>query len=364
MKEILCRIETFSTRYGAWLFYAALILMMISRLWIYELYSIPDCILAATKHCVTLAQALCFLRLLLLLQRHPKFAILSILSLFFLRYCVHYSHDKQLFWSAMLVCASRDADHKTIIRIFGCLFSLFLMLGIGFYLAGLSADIIKHRGYLIGHSWGFNNPNMLAYILFTLTMLALLSFDIRSLRLVFAICSAVAVLCAVFTLCTTCVIVLILLPFLYHVLKRRQIPAVAIASLPLILCLCSILLAWYYGPSEGDTTFESRFSIPAAIYQRYGVSLLGQDCQLISLRESLQSGLDSVWIDNMYFNLILIHGIVPALMAFAFFSFLLYRISQHKDALWLAISICILLTSMSEILPISHLTDFCLFLAF
>lgn len=364
MKEILCRIETINTRYGAWLFYAALILMMISRLWIYELYSIPDCILATTKHCVTLAQALCLLRLLLFLQQHPKYAILSILSLFFLRYCVHYSHDKQLFWSAMLICASRDANHKTIIRIFGGLFSLFLILGIGFHLAGLSSDIIKHRGDLIGHSWGFNNPNMLAYVLFTLTMLALLVFDIRSLRLVFSICWTVAVLCAVVTLCTTCVIVLLLLPFLYLVFKRRQVPAIAIACLPIILCLCSVFLAWYFGPSEGNTTFESRFSIPAAIYQQYGASLLGQDCQLISLRESLQSGIDSVWIDNMYFNLILIHGIIPALMAFAFFSILLYRIRQNKDALWMAISISIMLTSMSEILPISHLTNFCLFLVF
>lgn len=336
--------------------------MLLSEFWVYHSPTLTAYTASSSYKAHRFAELLCFIRILSYTHKDISYTINCVIILFLLSFLKSFNAgDNALYWSALLVMASRESRFKVTLYIF--FFSFLSLLGIAFstYAMGWSEDIVKHRNSLIGHSWGFSNPNMLAYILQMGTMIALIISHSQKTSFIILISFAMSIITCLCTWSLTSAMLLVAFPILYIILKSIRISPLLLASIPFFLLLASCLLSLYYGPSEGRTTFESRFSIPAIIYNNLGVSLFGQDCHLVSLQKTFAEGTKTLWIDNMYHYLLLIHGIIPTILAISFFSHLLYRIGRNGAPLFQASAICILFNALTETLPIGFLTDFALF---
>lgn len=360
--HLLRTLDSINQKYGAWLFYAALLIMLLSEPWVYHspLLTAHTGSLAFRVH--LLAKYICYFRILTFCYKDLAYTIKCFAILVFLSYLQRFNAgDVALFWGALLIMASRGSKFKVTLCIFLFSFLAFMVIAFYTYLIGWSSDIVKHRGTLIGHSWGFSNPNMLAYILQMATMVALIVSRTQKLSYITSASVLMAVIICFCTWSLTSAMLLVAFPIIYFALRKIQLSPYWLACIPPLLLLLSCLLSFYYGPSEGETTFESRFSIPAMVYVDRGVSFFGQDCHLVSLQKTIYEGTKTLWIDNMYHYLILIHGIIPALLTILFFSHLLYRIGRFGSPLLQAAGVCLMFNALTETLPCGFLTDFALF---
>ena len=165
-------IETVDRKYGAWVFYVALVLMLTSTSWFW-LDEIPGEIRLISKRSLQLGQTLCCLRIALLSWKYPRYVILCAVIIPLVYYSYLLSHGNMLIKTVMFVAASRDADIKVILRIYLVIFLTMLFLGPATLLLDWSADIVKHKYNHVGHSYGFYNPNRYAYLMQMLILLVI-----------------------------------------------------------------------------------------------------------------------------------------------------------------------------------------------
>jgi hypothetical protein len=177
-----------------------------------------------------------------------------------------------------------------------------------------------------------------------LALLVQLYLDTNNTKTIWITCWAVALLICVFTLGITSVSVLLIIPPLYLFLKHHPIPALILALLPWCCLVISIALAFHYGPSYGTTTFESRFSIPALVYQKHGLSLFGQDYGYVSFTKAWRTGVQPLSIDNVFMHIVLCEGVLIALSVLLFLSHYYYKIGEMGKPLLVSstIGLCIL----------------------
>ena len=359
VNELKSYIERVDRKYGTWIFYVALVLMLTSTSWFW-LDDIPRDIYVFSKRFLKLGQLLCCIRLALLSWKYPRYVILcaAIISLFYFSYLL--SHGNMLLKTVMLVAASRDADIKVILRIYLVIFLTMMFLGPMTLLLDWTGDIVKHKYNHVGHSYGFYNPNRYAYLMQMLILLVILILHIRKTLWVTIICWAAALVVGWMTLSTTSVIVLFLFPFVYYWLKHHTIPLLWLALLPCILTVISIGLSFYFGPSTGDTTFESRFSIPYLLFERHGLSWLGQDCGIVTWKKAFREGIEPLYINNLYLNLFLINGVIVAFLMLALYGLYLFRMGRLRNPLLLSMAICLALSGLMQLFPLNIMLDFLL----
>ncbi|MBR5715336.1 MAG: hypothetical protein IKX59_02020 [Bacteroidales bacterium] len=359
VNELKSYIEIVDRKYGTWIFYVALVLMLTSLTWFW-LEDIPYDIKVLSNRFLKLGQVLCCLRLALLSWKYPKYVILcaAIISLFYYSYLL--SYEIMLLKTAMLVAASRDADIKVILRIYLVIFLTMMFLGPMTLLLDWTGDIVKHKYNHVGHSYGFYNPNRYAYLMQMLILLVILILHIRQTLWLTIICWAAALVVGWMTLSTTSVIVLFLFPLVYYWLKHHTIPLLWLALLPCILTVISIGLSFYFGPSTGDTTFESRFSIPYLLFERHGLSWLGQDCGIVTWKKAFREGIEPLYINNLYLTLFVINGVIVAFLMLALYGLYLYRIGRLRNPLLLSMAICLALSGLMQLFPLNIMLDFLL----
>lgn len=174
------------------------------------------------------------------------------------------------------------------------------------------------------------------------------------------ICWSAAILIFFCTLSLTAFIILLLIPLFEYIQKLYRIPAWNLALFPSVCLLTSILLSFYYGPSYGSTTFESRFSIPALVYQNYGLSLWGQEYGFVSNFTAWITGEQPLCVDNLYIHLFLCNGVIIALFVIIFLSHLLYLIGSWGNPLLVSSAIGVTLSGMMETIPIDVIVNFML----
>ena len=180
-------IETVDRKYGAWVFYVALVLMLTSTSWFW-LDEIPGEIRLISKRFLQLGQTLCCLRIALLSWKYPRYVILCAVIISLVYYSYLLSHGNMLIKTVMFVAASRDADIKVILRIYLVIFLTMLFLGPATLLLDWSADIVKHKYNHVGHSYGFYNPNRYAYLMQMLILLVIHILHIRRFLWVAIVC--------------------------------------------------------------------------------------------------------------------------------------------------------------------------------
>lgn len=353
-------LDRINDKYGALLFYIGLFLLIVSRYWFLTNKETPNAyyILYALFHYAGRLLILC--RLLLFSHKYPLYVLFCIVIGVFLLYSYSLSGFRTLIYSFIIIAASKDANIKVILNVFLLAFLLVLCMGLVFWNCEWISDLVKHKFDLIGHSWGFMNPNFLAFFMLMATLLVLQYWDIKQTKVIWITCWSVAFLVFKLTLGLTSVIILLLIPIIYYFLKHYSIDTRYLAFLPWFFLLTSIILSCYYGSTYGETTFESRFSIPALVYQKHGLSLFGQEYGYVTFFASFVTGEHPLCVDNLYMHLVLCDGVIIALFVFIFLSHYLYKIGKWGHPLLVSSAIGFTLSGMMENQPIDALLNFML----
>lgn len=348
-------------KYGAWLFYAALSLMLFSFYWIWT-NDIPSSIRHLGYLLKHISQLLFAVRIALQAHRHPRFVLLCCLILPILYLPIIFGGEQLLFNSGLAIASSRDSKFSTTTKIFLTTYLIILIIAPVLWHFGFACDIVKHKYGLVGHSWGFTNPNRYGCFLLVVLFLLLFKYKLSKVRDIAIICFIAAIIIGFITISTTSVIILLLLPIFYYVVSRYHIKPEWYMILPAIGVVGSIALAIYYGPSIGETTFESRFSIPYLIFCSHGLSWVGQDCDLVYWNEAFRTGQEAIYLNNMFLSFFLRDGIIPGLIALCFYTFYLYRIARKSSPLIISFTLCFFLLAFSQEHTLNVMLCFPLFL--
>ncbi len=352
-------IEKVDNKYGVWLLYAALILFLISSSWFWP-SNIPRSFYFITKRLIILAQVFCCLRICLLSWKYPRYVFLCIILIILFWVSSHLSHQNLLFRTLLFVAASRDSNIKVILRIYLAIFLVILFVAPISWIMGLTGDLVKHKFDQVGHSWGFLNPNRFAFFMQMLMLLAILLFKIRRTLYVAIISWVAAAVIGWMTLSMTSVVILLLFPVFYYWLKHHSLSPKVLAAIPVVLTLLSIGLSIYYGPSTGDTTFESRFSIPHLIVEGQGISWLGQDYGSVSWYEAIKKDIEPLYMNNFYLNIFVSDGVIIALITLALYGYYLYRMGRLNNPQILSMAICLAIAGLMQLHTMNIMYDFLL----
>ena len=141
---------------------------------------------------------------------------------------------------------------------------------------------------------------------------------------------------------------------LLTLLPRR--PGYTVASLSLL----SVVLAVHYGHGYGSDSFGSRFSIPAIVFGKYGLSPFGQHLGLSTWFGGKPPY--ALTIDNAYLNVFLCSGVVVGIIAISLLSWLFFLIGRKGDPLLSAISLCVAIVGIMEHTPFDVFNFTALFL--
>ena len=337
-----------------WLFYAGLVLCLLGGQRFNPTDLMPVPIAQIQQVLRRIGMILLGLRLLSLFPAHPRYTF-NCLALLFLFLVSHILSGRGTpgvsITFALVVAASRGTDLKLTLKLYLAYLLFFLVCGPATLALGWTAHIYTHLGALRGVSCGLSNPNALAALLAGAATLGLYLSGKRSVPAILGVCLPVAALTFILTLCTTQAVALLLLPPLYFFFRKTGPRAAWLTgALPIVCLAVSVLLSCYYGPGYGSSTFESRFSIPALVYERFGLSPFGQDC---GLRDwfSGQSDIPALALDNTYLSLLLCSGVIPGLVCMALLCACMLLIGKKGDPLLSAIAVCVLCASMMEKLP-------------
>ena len=356
----LKKFDQFNDKYGEWIFYLGLFLMIVSKYWFAINDNCPHELIGLRTFLLNTGKLLLIVRILLFSHKYPIYVLCCIIMYPIFKYSSSLSNWYIVVNSFIIIAASRDSNIKTTLRVFLGAFVLILISGLILYSVGWLSDITKQRLAIKAHSLGFTSPNTLACLIQMLALLMLLYWDIKKTKTIWITCWAIALLIFSLTQGITSVSVLIIIPPLYLFLKHHPIPVWILAILPWCCLVLSIALAYYYGPSYGTTTFESRFSIPALVYQNHGLSLFGQEYGYVSFNKAWKTGVQPLCVDNVFMHIVLCEGVMIALSVLLFLSHYYYKIGNMRQPLLVSSSIGLCILGLMEYVTLDASFNFLL----
>ncbi len=354
MNKFLAFWKDLDSRFGAWVFYVALVLLLFSYAW-FPFRKWNDDVHLIIIFLRRLPLILFGIRILLLGGRHPRYMLGCLLVVAVLFLSSRITDNRELLRLGMAVMASREVRNRVTVRIYQWFYLLIPLAGLVLYLLGMSYDIHTHELGMEGHSWGLINPNVLAMLLFGFLLSVLLCAPIRRNGMVMAVCWTGAALIWVLTLSKAVVLVLLLLPLFYMGLKKWRLSPGLLALMPWGCVLLSLALLLYFGPSDGASTFESRFSIPYLSYQEHGLTWLGHKISPVA---------EELPLDNVYLRHFLISGILLGTCVMTFYSHYMYRMAKVGNPMLLAMVCCVALMGFMEFMPLDIVRNFLLLFYF
>lgn len=360
LNSFINRFDKFTDKYGVWVFYIGLFLIIIGKYWFALGDDAPLGYRILRRGLQHAGYWLLIFRVLLFVPKYPLYVLCCVILFPIFKLSYNLGGWNLMLYSPVIIAASRDSDIKVVFRIFLLTFTLILISGPIAFAIGWFSDITKHKDILTAHSYGFTSPNTLACLMLMLVLLVLLYWDVKKAKVIATACCVTASLVGILTLGISVIFILLLTPLLYYFLKRYPIPAGYLTLLPWGCLLLSIILSFYYGPSYGATTFESRFSIPAFVYQNHGLSLFGQEYGYVNFNQAWKTGVQSLCIDNVYMHLVLCDGVVVALIVLLFLSHYLYRIGQMERPLLTSSVIGLFLIGLMEYVTLDASFNFLL----
>lgn len=360
-------------RYGPWLFYIGFGLVMLSYNFLWLSDEAPSAISEIQKLALLTGKRLLYLRVLLMFSRHPRLVIGYFVFRLYVAFSIAAGGDQIINLSALAITASCDTNVRVTLRIYAFTFLIFLITAFSSYLLGWAEDIQRHRWGMTGHSWGFNNPARPSFTLVGLTMVGLLLFETRwdsqngrghlliGKHLLFLSTFLMAVLVFVMTKRLSEPICLLLLPLVYLLFQQKPALMRWLWLMPLACLLVSVFLAWWYGPGYGSTTFESRFSIARMVFDRDGLTLLGQDCGLVSFKAAWKNNIHPLALDNSYMRQFLRNGMIVGSIVIFVWSFILFRIGRMKSFLLASLGVVMSIWFIMESVVFNVHCNFLLF---
>lgn len=251
------------------------------------------------------------------------------------------------------ICASIYIDKKYLLRVYSiCYLTILLALAVLFP-NGYVLETVKHSFGMIGHSFGLANPNKLGVIISMLVVLIMIEYKITKKRLLFSISFISAILVFYVTLSKTAALLLSIYPILYLIVDKykRRFSPLLFSSLPLVGIVVSVIISIILGPSEGSTTFASRFAIPYLMYNEFGLSVVSSTSYPLP-------------IDNLYYFFFMHFGILLGVLLFLLTCFFFYKTKKTENTSYIVLALCLFFTGFMEQFPIVLYHNFLPFLVF
>ena len=237
--------DRINDKYGAWLFYIGLFLLIVCKYWFLTNKEMPNAYFSLHILLYHVGRLLIICRLLLFSRKYPLYVIFCLITGALFLYSSRLSQSTTLIYSFFIIAASRDTENKVILKLFLLAFLFVFCTALISWNFSWTSDIVKHRFDLVGHSWGFNNPNTLAFLMMMSTFLVLQYWDVKQTKVIWIVCWAAAILIFFCTLSLTPFIILLLIPLFEYIQKLYRIPAWSLALFPSVCLLVSILLSFF-----------------------------------------------------------------------------------------------------------------------
>ena len=206
-----------------------------------------------------------------------------------------------------------------------CLFLLYFTVRIG-----LVSDYIGYRdGLLIRHSWGFNHPNRLGVHLLAIALDVFYLYHKKFRRRHWAmivILAAIANYIADSRTAVACILMVILAEIVLIITRKikdnskgAKLKAVSYCTLSLCV-IVSLLIPYLYNNGRffiegGSNTIGSRIIKAAYAIKKFGIPLLGQKIENVTISEAIEKGIIATGIDNLYIHLLVNFGMVLFVLA-------------------------------------------------
>lgn len=278
------------------------------------------------------------------------------------------SKDIRLFSSFALVLASNKLPFKQIAKFVFYLSATLIIIAFIFSLIGVLADNVTYRtdniwaslGVDVRHSWGFIHANRFAGDLFK-CMLAYIYYKYDSLRKRNYIVLILITLFSVNTTDSRTVFILSCVTLAFLIYSKRKNAFISrvfkmiFVPISFVFSAACILLTMQYANNSSGTTMHllnqisnTRLFSMAYFYLNYGITLFGNNVEMVSSREAMLTGQQWLGLDNSYMSIVINYGIGVLIVFCVCISKLShYAIQNHDKALIVLIN-CFLFYSLTE----------------
>lgn len=222
---------------------------------------------------------------------------------------------------------------------------------------GLTQNKVYNFSYGTGYSLGTGHSNNLALLILNLTLLWVYLNSEKNKYTIAAICIVVSALTWKITVSRTSTILLatfgIVYFLFYYMLKTNNKFLLHLLRILILGIICGAIYFMIGGNTESilhidDNNFAVRFLQAQNIYDRYGLSLWGNNIKFVSMAEAAITKEAVVILDNGLLRLLLFHGCA----CFGVFILGLVSLeasaSRRKDYLLIVISVIFLITGLME----------------
>lgn len=268
------------------------------------------------------------------------------------------SHSLQLVWALLFICAAKNVNFTSIVKICLIVYSGALILGILGWGLGLveAVEAIRSDDTGIRTSLGFKHANSLGYIAMTVAFSFLVlrfpkyqTIDVLIVLIIaFGVITTSGSRTAFFAICIGLIIALVYC----HCVKRgrnKLFPLICALSLGLLFLL-SVLLMVFYNPNDISLVnlnhfLSYRLSYANHYYAHYSIAAIGSNIPQEVLMNTT-SVLNGFIVDNAFCNLCLRSGFIPAVIFIG--AWALVFVKAYKEnyagpcilalALWIAVA--------------------------
>ena len=257
---------------------------------------------------------------------------------------------------ARVVCGMRISKRKALKcyykNLIFCMIAILILLFLG-----LTQNKVYNFSYGTGYSLGTGHSNNLALLILNLTLLWVYLNSEKNKYTIAAICIVVSALTWKITVSRTSTILLatfgIVYFLFYYMLKTNNKFLLHLLRILILGIICGAIYFMIGGNTESilhidDNNFAVRFLQAQNIYDRYGLSLWGNNIKFVSMAEAAITKEAVVILDNGLLRLLLFHGCA----CFGVFILGLVSLeasaSRRKDYLLIVISVIFLITGLME----------------
>ncbi len=247
-------------------------------------------------------------------------------------------HDSRVLWLSLVLSSLKGIELDKIIKtsfitMSFCVIIFFVLFMLGFT-SGIYNDYVKG----IRFGFGMGHPNMFSmYYNLLLAHLICLKFNtIRHSKIAFSLCIEVIVF--ILSKSVTGLIIYFLIIVLFYVYNDDYFSNLRIKEkikdiFPIVVIFCIILFSLFpliYSNNtffrKIDTMFTGRFSQANFYYEKYGISLFGND-----ISQDLQSKWSNAVLDNGYARMLICNGIIYYLSVTISSIILMFHLKKKKE---------------------------------
>lgn len=238
------------------------------------------------------------------------------------------SNNNMMISTIMFIVASKYIDFDKMIHIVYAVLVVMVALVLYLYFSGLMDEVTSYRGTILRHSWGFNHPNWLGIRMFQIAIMQFYIYRKKIRWWNYAIVMAASYFVYKVpnskTACYALIIFLILL-CVYRIFSRFEngtfIFAKGLIVISIVANVGSVFLSLidvkkYALLRAFDYIMSNRFSCCYRTIRYYGISLLGQNIELIGRKQGVN--VHFFYLDTSYVAILIRYGAI----VYIFFSVL------------------------------------------